>query len=124
MPGVGRNDPTQCSVPFTRSLTLTNVAPVNLYVVGVNYPAVNPNALAPTQAQVTNAQLPGWSRHIPLVTSTKSDMQPSTSSREVVTGNPNNGWTDGFNHLLDRICDMQGGSSDIYVAVLGPGAPT
>ena len=119
-----RNDPTQSSAPFTRSLTLTNLAPVNLYVVGVNYPAGNPNALAPTQAQVTNAQLPGWSRHIPLARSTKSGDATINFFGEVVTGNLNNGCTDGFNHLLDRICDMQGGSSDIYVAVLGPGAPT
>jgi hypothetical protein len=115
-----RNDPTQSSAPFTRSLTFTNVAPVNLYVVGVNYTAVNPNVPAPTQAQFTNAQLPGLVETYP-VGDVNQIGYATINFGEVVTGNLNNGCTDGFNHLLDRMRDMQGGSSDIYVAVLGPG---
>lgn len=115
-----RNDPTQSSAPFTRSLTFTNVAPVNLYVVGVNYTAVNPNVPAPTQAQFTNAQLPGLVQTYP-VGDVNQIGYTTINFGKVVTGNLNNGCTDGFNDLLDRMREMKGGSSDIYVAVLGPG---
>jgi len=113
-------DPNQISELFTRTLLFTNVAPVNLYVVGVNYTAVTPNVPAPTQAQFTNAQLPGLVKTYP-VGDVNQIGYATINFGEVVTGNLNGGCTDGFNHLLDKMRDMRGGSSDIYVAVLGPG---
>jgi hypothetical protein len=112
--------PGQISAPFSRTLLFTAVAPVNLYVVGVNYTAVNPSIPAPTQAQFTSAQLPGLVETYP-VGDVNQIGYATINFGETVTGNLNGGCTDGFNDLLDRMRDMRGGSNDIYVAVLGPG---
>jgi hypothetical protein len=114
------NSPNQVSAPFTRTLLFINVAPVNLYVVGVTYTAVNPNVPAPTQAQFTSAQLPGLVETYP-VGDVNQIGYATINFGEVVTGNLNNGCTNGFNDLLNKMRDMRGGSNDIYVAVLGPG---
>lgn len=113
-------DPSKKSAAFTRTLTFTDVAPLNIYVVGITYTAESPTRPAPTQAEVTSQMLPALIKTYPVGDVVQSGYS-SIEFGEVVTGTLSGGCTDGFNDLLDRLSDLRGGSSDIYVGVLPPG---
>lgn len=108
------------SAAFTRTLVFTTVAPLNLHVVGVAYTGGGVNLPAPTQAQFTSQSLPQLIKTYPVGDVVQSGYTPLAFG-ETVTGLIGGSCTSGFSHLLDRLSDLRGGSSDIYVGVLPAG---
>jgi hypothetical protein len=113
-------DATQRPAPvFSRTLSFTAANPLQVYLVGVAYTAVQPNLPAPTQAAVSGSlsQL--------ISTYPTGDIfqtgYTTLSFGETVTGNVANGCGSGFNHLLDRLNDLRGSSPDIYLGSLPAG---
>lgn len=113
-------DPSSKSAAFTRTLVFTDVAPLNMYVVGVNYSGGGVNLAAPTQPQFTTQALPALIKTYPIGDVAQSGYT-AIGFGETVTGVIGGSCTDGFSDLLDRLSDMRGGSSDIYVGVLPAG---
>lgn len=113
-------NPTEKSAAFTRTLTFTQVAPLNIYVVGVAYTGGGLNLPAPNQGQFTGQMLPSLSKPYPIGDVVQSGFTTITFA-ETVTGVIGGSCTDGFSDLLDRLSDLRGGSSDIYVGVLPAG---
>jgi hypothetical protein len=115
------SSPGSTSPMFYRTVEFTDVKPLNLYIVGITYGAVNPSIPAPTQAAFTSTALPGLTKTYPvgdIVQTGYATIQFNT----MVTGTASNGGcTSGFNSLVDRLYDMRGGSDDIYVGVLPAG---
>lgn len=115
-----RDAPDPKSAAFERTAVFTDVRPLNIYVVGVEYTAVDPSLDAPTQADFTSQSLPRLVKTYPVGDVVQSGFN-TIAFGETVTGLINGGCTDGFSDLLDRLGDLRGGSSDIYVGVLPAG---
>jgi hypothetical protein len=115
-----QSDPSSKSAAFTRTLLFTNVAPLDIYVVGINYTAGGMNLAAPTQAQFTAQTLPSLVKTYPIGDVAQSGYT-SIAFGQTVTGVIGGSCTSGFSALLDTLSDMRGGSSDIYVGVLPAG---
>jgi hypothetical protein len=111
--------PNSKSGAFVRTLTFTPVNPLSVYLVGVNYNAVNPNLPAPTQAAMSSS-LSQLIKTYPMGDIIQTGYT-TLNFAETVTGNVANGCGDGFNDLLDRLNDLRGDSSDIYSGSLPAG---
>ena len=114
-------DPTrQPSPSFTETLVFSNESALSYYVVGINYTA-DPATPPPTLNQFLTTHLSDVIRTYPMSDFPVNGYQVIDYG-EIVTGPlPSGSCTDGFEHLLDRMDDMQGDSDDIYVALLGAG---
>src|SRR5258707_1316466 len=112
------DSPGSTSPAFSRTIIFTDVTPLNLYIVGVDYNAVMPNLPAPTQAAFTSQALPGLVSLYP-VGDIIQNGYTTIQVKKAVTGKASNGGcTGGFDDLVGRLSDMRGGSGDIYVGVL------
>jgi hypothetical protein len=113
-------DPAQRPAPaFSRTLNFTAVRPLSIFLVGVNYSAVNPTLPAPTQAAIS-ASLSQLIKTYPVGDIIQTGYATITFG-ETVTGNVANGCGSGFDHLLDRLNDLRGSSPDIYLGSLPAG---
>jgi hypothetical protein len=111
--------PGTTSAEFVRTIVFTDVKPLNLYIVGVNYTAVVPNVAAPTQADFTNQALPGLVQTYPVGDIVQNGYATIQFNQAVTSSTfPSSGCGSGFEALLSKLRDMRGGSGDIYVAVL------
>jgi hypothetical protein len=112
-------NPASKSGAFVRTLTFTPVKALSVYLVGVNYNAVNPNLPGPTQAAVSSSLIQLIETY-PMGDIIQTGYNTLTFG-ETVTGNVASGCGNGLNDLLDRLNDLRGSSSDIYLGSLPAG---
>lgn len=113
--------PTERSATFQRTLRFTPVAAFDLYAVGINYTASDPDIPAPTQADFVGSSLQPLVKRYPTGDVVLTGWAVIDFDEAVPDTWPSSGCGDMFGDLLDRMGDMRGGSSDIYVAVLPVG---
>jgi hypothetical protein len=100
--------PDSKSAAFSRTSVFVPVAPLNIFVVGVNLTSIG--AAAPTQAQISAALSAFLVKTYPRGDILQTGFT-AINFGETVTGASSSGCTSGFNDLLDRLKDL-GGSSD------------
>jgi hypothetical protein len=98
------------SAPFTRTLVFVPVAPLNLFLVGVNL--TNIPAAAPTQAQVSAALAAFLVKTYPRGDIVQTGFT-TINFGETVTGPSSSGCTSGFNDLLENLEDLGGDSGNM-----------
>lgn len=113
------NSPGSKSGRFTRTIVFTPVAPLNLYLVGINYQAVTPNLPAPTQSAIA-ATIVSLIQTYPVGDVIQTGYT-TLNFNESVTGNVANGCGTGMDDLLDWLDDLRGSSGDIYLGSLPAG---
>jgi hypothetical protein len=111
-------DPLTKSAVFTRTLNFHPVAPLDIFVVGVHYTAQSLDLPAPGQADIVNAM--GRLRSTYPVGDVSINGYSTLDFNEDVnyTITASGGCGDGMSHLLNKLDDMKGGSSDIYAGFL------
>lgn len=114
-------DPAKKSAQFTRTLSFVPVAPLDLFVVGVNYTAQGLNLPAPTESDITTTAMARLRKTYPVGDISVNGYTTLASGEDVnYTIGSGGGCGDGMDDLLDKLDDMQGGSTDIYAAFLPP----
>ncbi len=110
--------PATKSAPFTRTLTFTDVAALDVFVVGVHYTAQGLDLAAPSLGDIVSAM--GRLRSTYPVGDVSINGYTAIDYGEDVnfTITSSGGCGDGMDDLLDKLDDMQGGSSDTYVGFL------
>lgn len=110
---------------FTRTLTFTEVDPLNVFLVGVsNDPANGSNLAAPSQSAVSTT-LTKMAKMYPIGTLNQIGYATLAFNETVTSTSPvTSGCGDGMNDLLDKLNDMRGGSEDIYLGTLPAGLVT
>jgi hypothetical protein len=114
-----RDAPADHSARYSRTLVFTDVAPLTLYLVGINYQAVNPNIPAPTQAAIA-ATIVSLIQTYPTGDVIQTGYTTLNFAKSVVA-NVANGCGSGMNDLLDDLNDLRGSSGDIYLGSLPAG---
>ncbi|HTQ56673.1 MAG TPA: hypothetical protein VMI94_19540 [Bryobacteraceae bacterium] len=114
--------PDSKSAAFTRTLTFTEVDPLNVFLVGVgNHPAGGSDLPAPTQSAVATT-LTKLAKMYPVGEVNQIGYATLAFNETVTSTSPvTSGCGDGMNDLLDRLNDLRGGSSDIYLGTLPAG---
>jgi hypothetical protein len=111
-------DPLTKSAVFTRTLNFHPVVPLDIFVLGVHYTAQSLDLAAPSQADIVNAM--GRLRSTYPVGDVSINGYSTLDFNEDVnyTITASGGCGDGMSHLLNKLDDMKGGSSDIYAGFL------
>ncbi|MFP5228952.1 MAG: hypothetical protein ACLGXA_15140 [Acidobacteriota bacterium] len=114
--------PAAKSAAYTRTLTFTEVDPLNVYLVGVsNDPAGGANLAAPTQSDVSTTLIK-LSKMYPVGAVNQIGYATLAFNETVTSTSPvTSGCGNGMNDLLDRLNDLRGGSNDIYLGTLPAG---
>ena len=114
--------PDSKSSAFTRTITFTEVDPLNVFLVGVsNAPPNGANLPAPTQS-ATSITLTKMAKMYPIGTLNQIGYGTLAFNETVTSTSPvTSGCGNGMNDLLDRLNDMRGGSEDIYLGTLPAG---
>jgi hypothetical protein len=114
--------PDSKSGAFSRTLTFTEVDPLNVYLVGVsNQPPGGAALAAPTQADISTTLIK-TSKMYPVGEVNQIGYAPLAFNETVTSTSPvTSGCGNGLNDLLDRLNDLRGGSSDIYLGTLPAG---
>lgn len=111
--------PNSRSAPHIRTIVFTEVEPLNLYLVGINYNAVAPALPAPSQADIS-VNVVSLIKVYPVGDVIQTGYT-TLDFDESVVGNVGDGCGSGLNHLLDALDDLRGGSDDIYLGTLPAG---
>ena len=114
--------PNSKSAMFSRTLTFTEVDPLNIYLVGVsNNPPGGTILAAPTQSTVATTLIK-LAKMYPVGTVNQIGYATLTFNETVTSTSPvTSGCGNGMNDLLDRLNDLRGGSDDIYLGTLPAG---
>jgi hypothetical protein len=107
--------PDSKSASFTRTLVFVPVAPLNIFLVGVNL--TNIPAAAPTQAQVSAALAAFLVKTYPRGDIVQTGFT-TINFGETVTGPSSSGCTSGFNDLLENLEDLGGDSGNMVFGAL------
>jgi hypothetical protein len=108
--------PTPRSAEFSRTIVFAAVKPLDLYLVGIGDSAAVPSVTPPTQAQIISGSLPLLAKTYP-VGDVIVNGYTTMDFPQAVGGNLGNGCGN-FSTVLDRLGDLRGGSSDIYLGIL------
>ena len=107
------------SAQFTRTLTFVPVAPLDIYIVGVHYTAQGLDLTAPTQSDIVTSAMARLRATYPVGEVSINGYSTLDYGENVnFTIGTQGGCGDGMNDLLDKLSDMQGGSSDVYAGFL------
>ncbi len=115
------DSPATRSAAFTRTLVFNAVQPLNVYLVGVGDNAAAPPVVAPTQAQILSSSLPQLIKTYPIGDIVVTGYT-TISFTDPVGGNLASG-CGSYSDVLDRLDDLRGDSSDIYLGIVANNIP-
>jgi hypothetical protein len=114
--------PDSKSAIFTRTITFTDVDPLNIYLVGVSNDPSGGTALAAPSQSACATTLTKLAKMYPVGSVIQTGYTTLAFNETVTSTDPvTSGCGNGMNDLLDRLNDLRGGAEEVYLGTLPAG---